>query len=264
VFPHDDAFTALWAEMAREGATRRAMHFGDHADADIALAHAQWQGDAWDIGVRTPLGTLSARLSIAGRHNVINALAASACALAAGVSLEHIAQGLTAFRPVKGRSRASARVLADGHAFTLVDDSYNANPDSVRAAIDVLAALPGPRLLVLGDMGEVGTQGPRFHAEVGAYARERGIETLLALGHEMAHGIDAFGTSDETARADAAHFDDDIDALNAAVLQRLPAVRSVLVKGSRFMKMERVAQAIAALAQEQQERPKPGEAGHAA
>jgi len=258
VFPHDDPFTSLWAEMAREGATRRAMNFGERADADIALAHAQWQGDAWDIGVRTPLGTLHARLSIAGRHNVVNALAASACALAAGVSLEHIAQGLTAFRPVKGRSRASARMLAGGHAFTLVDDSYNANPDSVRAAIDVLAALPGPRLLVLGDMGEVGAQGPRFHAEVGAYARERGIEALLALGHEMAHGIDAYRSNDQTREADAAHFGDDIDALNAAVLQRLSGVRSVLVKGSRFMKMERVAQAIAAQSQER------GEAGHAA
>jgi UDP-N-acetylmuramoyl-tripeptide--D-alanyl-D-alanine ligase len=268
VFPHDDPFTTLWAEMAREGATRRAMHFGSDGDADIALAHAAWRGNAWSIGVRTPLGTLTARLHIAGRHNVINALAASACALAAGVSLEHIAEGLTAFRPVKGRSRASALQLADGHAFTLVDDSYNANPDSVRAAVDVLAALPGPRLLVLGDMGEVGTQGPRFHAEVGAYARERGIETMLALGNETVHGVDAFHGSpavDERSVA-AAHFADDIDALNAAVLQRLPAVRSVLVKGSRFMKMERVAQAIAAQSQdqpEQQEQHDQGGAGHA-
>jgi len=215
------------------------MNFGESADADIALAHAQWQGDAWDIGLRTPLGTLHARLHIAGRHNVVNALAASACALAAGVSLEHIAQGLTAFRPVKGRSRASARMLAGGHAFTLVDDSYNANPGSVRAAIDVLAELPGPRLLVLGDMGEVGDQGPAFHDEVGAYARERGIDRVFTLGELAAH-------------SKAQHFGE-IDALKAAVLEALSKTESVLVKGSRFMKMERIVEAITAHAQEQKE-----------
>ncbi len=254
VFPHGDAFTSLWNELARDGAARRCLTFGDDIDADIALAHGAWQQGAWQIGVRTPLGPLQARLRIAGRHNVINALAASACALATGVSLEDIAAGLSAFEPVKGRSRASELHLAGGRVLTLVDDTYNANPDSVRAAIDVLADLPGPRLLVLGDMGEVGDDGPRFHAEVGAYARERGIEALHALGTETVHSVAAFGSAD-----DGRHFDD-IDALNAAVRDRLPGARSVLVKGSRFMKMERVVQALAALAQAQQA----GEAGHAA
>jgi UDP-N-acetylmuramoyl-tripeptide--D-alanyl-D-alanine ligase len=110
------------------------------------------------------------RLHIAGRHNVRNSQAAAACALAAGVPLRAIAQGLEGFEPVKGRSRA-VTVTVGGHAITLVDDTYNANPDSVRAALDVLAELPGPRLAVLGDMGEVGTQGPQFHAEVGGHAR---------------------------------------------------------------------------------------------
>ena len=95
-----------------------------------------------------------------------------------------VAQGLQAFEPVQGRSRAFG---LDGGRITLVDDSYNANPDSVRAAIDVLAELPGPRLLVLGDMGEVGNQGPAFHAEVGAYAAERGLEHLFTLGELAAH-----------------------------------------------------------------------------
>ena len=254
VFPHDDPFTGLWTQLGRKGATRRSLNFGEAANADIALAHAQWREVAWDIGVRTPLGLLEARLRIAGRHNLMNALAASACTLAAGVSLEHIAAGLSAFEPVKGRSSSSELRLADGRALTLVDDSYNANPDSVRAAIDALASLPGPRLLVLGDMGEVGDQGAQFHAEVGAYARERGIEALLALGSETFHSVAAFGNAD-----DGRHFDD-IDALNAAVSDRLPGVCSMLVKGSRFMKMERVVQALAALAQA----PQQGEAGHAA
>jgi UDP-N-acetylmuramoyl-tripeptide--D-alanyl-D-alanine ligase len=128
----------------------------------------------------------------------------------------------------------------------LVDDTYNANPDSVRAAIDVLAELPGPRLLVLGDMGEVGDQGPQFHREVGDYARERGIDALYTLG-------------DQAAAMGGHHFAD-IAALNAAVLAQLPRTASVLVKGSRFMKMERVVETITARAQQQLQQ----ESGHAA
>ncbi|MES2529866.1 MAG: UDP-N-acetylmuramoyl-tripeptide--D-alanyl-D-alanine ligase, partial [Pseudomonadota bacterium] len=171
VFPHGDAFTALWTSLAKAQPTRRCISFGESADADVSLVRAEWQGSAWQVEARTEFGPLRFALGIAGRHNVINALAATACALAAGVSLAHIADGLSAFEPVKGRSKASALQLPDGHAITLVDDTYNANPDSVRAAIDVLAGLPGPRLLVLGDMGEVGDQGEHFHIEVGAYAR---------------------------------------------------------------------------------------------
>ncbi|KLN54232.1 UDP-N-acetylmuramoyl-tripeptide--D-alanyl-D-alanine ligase [Variovorax paradoxus] len=238
VFPYGDEFTPLWNDMARDGATRRSMTFGEQEDADISLLGAEWQQGAWQVRIRTPLGDFDAKLHIAGRHNVVNALAATACALAAGIPPEVIARGLTAFKPVKGRSKASEVVLPGGHSLTLVDDSYNANPDSVRAAIDVLAALPGPRLLVLGDMGEVGDRAPEFHAEVGDWARQRGIEAVYALGAETAHSIAAFNGGDS-----GRHFPD-IEALGAAVLARLPQVGSVLVKGSRFMKMERVVQAI--------------------
>ena len=251
VFPHDDEFTPLWRSLAHEGATRRCLTFGVQADADVALEHAEWQGGAWHVRARTPVGALATTLRIAGHHNVVNALAAVACALASGVSLDPIAQGLAAFEPVKGRSRASEIGRADGRTLTLVDDTYNANPDSVRAAIDVLAALPGPRLLVLGDMGEVGDQGARFHAEVGAWARERGVETLFALGDESAGSVAAFAAA---GGIDGRHFDA-VEPLNAAVLACLPTTASVLVKGSRFMRMERVAQAIAATAQP---RPQPG------
>jgi UDP-N-acetylmuramoyl-tripeptide--D-alanyl-D-alanine ligase len=244
IFPCDDVFTPLWNEMAHNGATRRCLTFGEQADADIALDGARWEGGAWRIQVRTPLGQVDTTIRIAGRHNVVNALAAVACTLATGVSLERIAEGLAAFEPVKGRSRASEIVRPDGRALTLVDDTYNANPDSVRAAVDVLAALPGPRLLVLGDMGEVGAHAERFHAEVGAWAQERGIETLFVLGRESAASVAAFGAAGGT---DARHFED-VESLNAAVLARLPETASVLVKGSRFMRMERVAQAIEAAA----------------
>src|SRR5690606_38510897 len=127
-------------------------------------------------------------------------LAATACALAAGVPLAAIAAGLGAFVPVTGRSRALS-VQVDGRSITVIDDSYNANPDSMRAAIDVLAELPAPRWLVMGDMGEVGDQGPQFHAEAGAYARERGIERLLALGAQRMHAVTACGAA-------AQHFKD--------------------------------------------------------
>jgi UDP-N-acetylmuramoyl-tripeptide--D-alanyl-D-alanine ligase len=241
VFPYGDTFTSLWTDMARDGGSRRCMTFAEDEGADISLDSAEWTQGAWAVRIRTPLGAFDARLHIAGRHNVGNALAATACALAAGVSIETIAAGLSAFEPVKGRSKASQIVLPDGHALTLVDDSYNANPDSVLAAIDVLAALPGPRLLALGEMAEVGNRSPEFHAEVGERARQRGIEVVYTIGTATAHTVAAFN-----GEANGRHFDA-FDALSAAVLARLPQVGSVLVKGSRSMKMERLVQAIAAL-----------------
>ena len=240
VFPADDAFTPVWRAAA---ASRAVLTFAESGEADVTAA-AQWSGSAWQVQASTPQGALDFSLQVAGRHNVKNALAATACALAAGVPLAAIAAGLSSFSPVKGRSRALQLALA-GRTVTVIDDSYNANPDSVRAAIDVLAELPGPRLLVLGDMGEVGDQGPAFHAEVGVYARERGIEQLFTLGQQSGDAAANFGAG--------CHFGEDLPALQAAVAAALPGLGSVLVKGSRFMKMERVVEAMVARAQEQQE-----------
>ena len=236
VFPADDEHTPLWRELA---GARRVLTFALDTEADLT-AQATWQGSGWQVRARTPAGDLNFALDVAGRHNVKNALAAAACALAAQIPLAAIAQGLAQFEPVKGRSRALTVRLAAApeRTLTLIDDTYNANPDSVRAAIDVLAELPGPRLLVLGDMGEVGEQGPAFHAEAGAYAQARGIDQLLCSGELMRHALPAF--------ARAQHFAN-VEALLAAVLQQLPGPASVLVKGSRFMRMERVVQAITAL-----------------
>jgi UDP-N-acetylmuramoyl-tripeptide--D-alanyl-D-alanine ligase len=232
VVPADDAFTPLWRELAGE---RRVMTFAldetKTTRADVR-ARAHWQIDHWQVGLDTPTGHVDFALAIAGRHNVKNAAAAAAAALAAGVSLDVVAQGLTGFLPVKGRSQVRP-LMVRGQPRTLIDDSYNANPDSVRAAIDVLVDLPRPRWLVLGDMGEVGDQGPAFHTEIGAYARERGIETVWCAGALMQHAADA---------AHARHFGD-VDALLAA-LDEAPPYASVLVKGSRFMKMERVVEAL--------------------
>ena len=252
VYPVDESYTPVWQNQSGARAQYTfAMGHGDGA-ADVRAAVLVWQSGAWQFTLKTPAGTAPVRLHIAGRHNVKNALAASACALAAGVPLEAVAQGLQAFEPVKGRSRALLLHTPAGE-ITLVDDTYNANPDSVRAAIDVLTELPAPRLLVLGDMGEVGDQGPAFHAEVGAYAAECGIEAFYTLGDLCLHAGQAYG---------AAHHFDNMDSLLAAVAQHAAQFQSIVVKGSRFMKMERVVEALQALANGQ-EHHKKGEA-HAA
>ena len=241
VFPQDDAYTAQWQGSAEK---RRTLGFGTHATGgDAVVGHsAHWADGAWDVQAQATLGGRSTllryRLAIAGQHNVRNSWAAAACALAAGVSAEAVERGLQAFVPVKGRSRAFALTVG-ARSVTVVDDSYNANPDSVRAATEVLRDLPGPRLLVLGDMGEVGTHGPQFHAEAGAYAQQLGIERLLAVGTLSQAAVDAFAA----AGGQALHFAD-MDGLCAALTPALESFASVLVKGSRFMRMER---AVAAL-----------------
>ena len=226
----DDAHLPLWRELA---GARRVITFGlDHpaeVTAECALA-----ADGSALELRTPAGTATVRLALLGRHNVLNALAATAAALAAGAALADIATGLGTVHPVPGRlyplsGQAGAR---------LIDDSYNANPLSVRAAIEVLAALPGERLLVLGDMGELGADAARLHAECGAAARAAGIEHLVTLGPLAAHAAAAFGKGalacSELAEA--------IDAAGALLRPGLTA----LIKGSRSAGMERVVQALAA------------------
>lgn len=230
VFPADDDYAEIWREIT---GARQSMTFAQTGDADVT-ATAHWAGGCWQVAARTPAGPLNFALNIAGRHNVKNALAAAACALAVNVPLVFIAQGLSAFVPVQGRSR-SLQIGLPGHVLTLIDDTYNSNPDSMKAAIDVLAELPGPRLLVMGDMGEVGDQGPRFHQEAGEQARASGIDMLFTIGAGSAKANAAFGSG--------RHFET-MDELGAAVLAELPRSASVLVKGSRFMKMERVIQAI--------------------
>ena len=229
VFPADDAHAAIWHTLA---GTRPTLTFALSGAADVGC-HAEWVGDHWAVLLQTPAGAATLELRVAGWHNVKNALAASACALAAGCPLDAIRRGLEAFLPVKGRSQIR-QVQRAGQSVTLIDDSYNANPDSVRAAIEVLAALPGPRWLVLGDMGEVGDQGPAFHAEVGAFAKARGIDALWTVGDASRHAAQAF--------AGAWHFDALADLL--AALPQAPACAAIVVKGSRFMKMEQVVAAI--------------------
>ena len=304
VFPAHDAYTPLWLQIA---GTRRVVCFadglgglagaglgrgssvagsdssprpspapastGDNLRLPDVQAQAQWADGAWALDIHTPAGPLQARLRLAGRHNLHNALAATACAFAAGVPLAAIQAGLEGFEPVAGRSRALT-LRWGAQAQTLIDDSYNANPDSVRAAIDLLAELPGPRLLLLGDMGEVGAQALAFHDEVLRHALARGIEQVLVTGDWMQRAAAALVPQHtSTAAAGAAGLEVALpssaaastmplphtrlqafghyEALQAAALSAAAQAASVLVKGSRFMRMERLVQALQTASQAQ-------------
>jgi len=243
VFPADDDFSALWQQLC-DGRTAACFSLeGRPGVQHLVCSSAHWADGAWQVHATGLSEDFRFALHIAGRHNVKNALAAATCALRAGVPVASVVQGLESFIPVKGRSRAVGLQFG-GQALTLVDDTYNANPDSVRAAIDVLSELPSPRLLVLGDMGEVGQNGPAFHAEAGRYAQQKGIEHMVAMGELARDAVACF--------EGAQHFDS-VLALNAAVLEKLPQTRSLLVKGSRFMRMERVVEAVTAHAAKPQE-----------
>lgn len=235
VFPADDPYTNLWRSYAGQ---RKVMTFGLSGDADVTCTF-QVNDFGSDLSITAGGKHFQVKLSAAGVHNVRNALAATACALAIGVPQDAVIRGLEAFAPVNGRlQRKTARSGA-----LVIDDTYNANPDSVRAAIDVLSHASSPRVLVLGDMGEVGDEGPQFHVEIGNHARDSGIEHLLTLGTLAKHASDAFGKG-------ATHFDD-IDSINQAAEALATTGTTALVKGSRFMKMERVVQHLVNQTQDQ-------------
>jgi UDP-N-acetylmuramoyl-tripeptide--D-alanyl-D-alanine ligase len=231
----DDEFAPLW-----RGSTRaRVVTFGVRAAADYRASEVHTSVGSGGFRTRfhltAPAGSAAIELALGGTHNVSNALAAAAAAASAGATLEHIAQGLAGVRAVAGRLQFKQTA---GGAW-LIDDSYNANPSSMRAAIDVLASLEGRRWLVLGDMGELGAAGPAAHAEVGEYAREQGIERLYACGTLMQRATESFGAG--------ARWIADVDALIGVLRSALaaggPQVR-VLIKGSRFNRLERVVNAL--------------------
>ena len=242
VFPSDDVYSGLWLEMAQD---RKVVMFS--IDAETATCHSgaehihcntyEWTLNKWTVSAESPLGMISYQLHVAGLHNVKNSLAAIACAYAAGVPKKFIEQGLQDFRPVAGRSHSMHFVLHNKN-ISLVDDTYNANPDSMKEAVNVIATMPGYRLLVLGDMGEVGNEGEQFHKELGEYIKSKPIDRLFTLGDLSIH------VSNNSDRAK--HFQT-IDSLKVAVLEQLANVHesiSILVKGSRFMKMERIIECI--------------------
>nr|WP_184039045.1 UDP-N-acetylmuramoyl-tripeptide--D-alanyl-D-alanine ligase [Chitinivorax tropicus] len=223
IINEDDAYAPLWKQLA---GTHRTLTFGlQQGDVRATFKLAVLDSE---LTLRTPAGDVSLKLSVPGMHNIRNALAATAAALGMGIGLDAIQRGLAQFGGVKGRlQRKQGR-----HGGLVIDDTYNANPASMAAALSVLAAQPGDTCFVMGDMGELGPDGPQLHAEIGALARDKGIKHLYCLGPLCAEAASQYG---ERAR----HFNE-IEPLLAALASELAAGATVLVKGSRFMKMERV------------------------
>lgn len=226
----DDRHAPILRELA---ATRNRIEFGLESGAAVTAAYRLRFLES-EIVLKTPLGEAAAVLRAPGLHNVRNALAASAAAVALRVPAATIAAGLGRFSGVKGRLQRKPAL----HGATLIDDTYNANPDSARAAIAVLAQAPGEKVVVLGDMGELGADSVALHADIGAAARVLGVDRLYTLGEHSAHAARAFGQA-------ARHFER-LEDLLAELGSRLSPEVTVLVKGSRFMRMERVVSAFAA------------------
>ncbi len=232
----DDRFAAYWHGVAR--AAGRVVTFGmrERADFTAVNVHASIaeSGPALEFDLVCPLGRRHVPLALAGEHNVMNALAAAAAAHAAGANLDAIVDGLAGMRAVAGRLEFKA-LDAGGR---LIDDSYNANPASVRAGLRALMELPGEHWLVLGEMRELGEESARLHADIGEFARDCGVKRLLAVGDEARHAVETFG-------AGATWFavvEDLIESLRGEVRSGV----TVLVKGSRSNRLERVAIALGA------------------
>jgi UDP-N-acetylmuramoyl-tripeptide--D-alanyl-D-alanine ligase len=235
----DDDYAAFWREVVgRRNAEGASVQLRDFGLLSAAAVSGRYRAEPWGsvIEAEWPAGTARIELRAPGRHSVANALAAIAAATAAGAGMDAVRLGLQRFRPVAGR----LEMKSGPSGIVIIDDTYNANPDSVRAAIAVLAKARGGRWLVLGDMGEVGAHGPAFHREIGEYARAAGVDRLLTTGALASHAVAAFGPGGE-------HFEH-VDALIAALRQSLgvesAGPTTLLVKGSRFMRMERVVAAL--------------------
>jgi len=224
----DDPYAELWQALAARASILR---FGFAEGADVRAENLALDAESSRFRLLTPAGQAEVLLALPGRHNIANALAAAAAGTALGLSAQQIAEGLGQMKPVAGR--LSWKDLPGGAR--LLDDTYNANPTSARAAMDLLAALPGQRWLVLGDMKELGPEADRMHEEVGRAARALGIDRLYTLGPASRHAAEGFGR--------VRHFDS-IEALVEALREDLAPGVSVLVKGSRSSRMERVVAAL--------------------
>jgi len=224
----DDAYADYWRSLV-EG--KRVVEFGLARHANVSADYELSEAGSL-ITVKTPDARFAVTLRVPGVHNVKNALAAVAIAYVLGIDAEHIAAGLADHEGVAGRLHR--RRLASGDV--LIDDSYNASPESAMAALSVLASSAGTKVFVLGDMGELGDAAASMHAELGGFARRAGIDCLLALGTLSAEAVRTFGNGGE-------HFKD-VDSLLQALLPRLDGSTTVLVKGSRFMRMERIVRAL--------------------
>lgn len=227
----DDHYAEYWRAHCN---AKNVISFGIDSHADFNAKNIAVHDDHSQFELHTPHGSVAIQLQLAGRHNVRNAVGAAAAAYAAGATLEQIQDGLSAARTVGGRLQIKSAI----HGAALIDDSYNANPSSMRAGIDALRVLPGKHWLIMGEMMELGVETARLHAEIGAHAKNAGIEKLFAVGALSQHSVTAFG--------DNARWFASIDALIGDVQSMLSNDTTVLIKGSRSNKLERVVAALIA------------------
>lgn len=226
VLPAEDRFFRDWS---RRAGNSRVVSYGKNGLADCRLVELQENEEGLHIALELPTGLLKCKLRVSGVHNGVNAAGAAAVAMVLGIRPEHLRAGLVATQPMNGRLVR----LQGPKDSCLYDDSYNANPDSVRSAIDFLAGRRGRRILVLGDMAELGEQAPQLHRDIGAYAREKGIDELYALGSMADATVKGFaGCSGKICES--------LEALAKSVRRKLSAETTALVKGSRSSGMERV------------------------
>lgn len=224
----DDDFAPLWIDLASQ---HQRILFGLQLDADVT---AQWQPRESGIQMllHTPLAEAEILLPLPGRHNVMNALAASAVSLAMGADIEHIVDGLSSLHAVKGRLQQ----ISGLPGMQILDDTYNANPSSLEVALEVLHQASGHKWLVLGDMGELGPSSATVHGHCGRMAREYGVERLYALGSLSRNAVSAFG--------EGAYWFESADQLLRQLRNDWNGTGSVLVKGSRLMRMERIVEGL--------------------
>lgn len=220
----DDQFSGLWKQLAR---LHQTLTFGIDQRADVRGRYTLERGGSV-VHIDTPQGTIDMRLPLLGRHSVMNALAATGAALAAGAPIEDIAPALEKLKAVAGRLEVKEGVSGA----CVIDDTYNANPASLAAGLQVLKDFAGERVLVLGDMGELGEQAPALHQRVGELARTLGIQRLYGFGELSRHSVEKFGRGGR-------HFEN-ADSLIEALHECMHAEMTVLVKGSRMMRMERI------------------------
>jgi UDP-N-acetylmuramoyl-tripeptide--D-alanyl-D-alanine ligase len=233
----DDPYADLWRGMTRARVVTFGIDDADFSAVDVSEELAD-SGFRTTYTLRTPQGTRAVRLNVGGRHNLRNSLAAAAAAVSAGASLDDVVAGLAAMQPVAGRLQPGRTT----QGARLIDDSYNANPSSMRAGIDVLVSMPGRHWLVMGDMGELGEHARTSHVEVGQYARERGVQRLFATGPLSTLAVEAFGAG--------AEWFADTEALARTVNAALTPDVTLLVKGSRSNRLERVVTSLGAGAKE--------------
>ncbi len=229
ILPFDDPCKDIWIEMA--GAAN-IMTFAQKTSADVTGSMVPSRHGMRAM-VKTPRGHFTVELHVQGAHNLNNVLAATAATLAIQIPLESIERGLSQFMPLAGRGAV--------HAFgenVLIDDAYNANPDSVRAAIDVLAGYPAPRLFVLGDMGELGDKSRAYHEEVGQYAAQKGIEGFFGLGPLSKYAMQQYARFS----SGEAFGSEDRDEFFQKVVEVQQKYRSVTIKGSNAMRLNQLVQ----------------------